>query len=55
MALKRKKRKSLRRAARPRDPFWRLRRILGGSRVESGRTYRRPAARAAARKEIDDG
>ncbi|MYF85363.1 MAG: hypothetical protein F4027_00160 [Rhodospirillaceae bacterium] len=54
MAIKRKRKKGARKVLRSRDPFWRLRRALGGGRVESGRAYRRPAARMAARKEIDD-
>ena len=55
MAINRKRKKGARKVVRSRDPFWRLRRALGGSRVESGRAYRRAAVRAAARKEIDDG
>ncbi len=55
MAVKRKRKKRVKKAVRSRDPFWRLRRALGGGRVESGRAYRRPAARTATRKEIDDG
>ena len=55
MAVKRKRKKRVKKAVRSRDPFWRLRHALGGGRVESGRAYRRPAARTAARKEIDDG
>ena len=54
MAVKRKRKKGVRKVVRSRDPFWRLRRALGGGRVESGRAYRRPAVRGAARKEIDD-
>ena len=55
MAIKRKRKKGTKKVVRSRDPFWRLRRAMGGSRVESGRAYRRPSARTAARKEIDDG
>ncbi|MDE0704030.1 MAG: hypothetical protein OXH59_09930 [Rhodospirillaceae bacterium] len=54
MTVKRKRKKGARKIVRSRDPFWRLRRALGGGRVKSGRAYRRPAARTAARKEIDD-
>ena len=50
----RKKKKAKRKIVRARDPFWRLRRALGTSRVESAKAYRRPAARSAARKQIDD-
>lgn len=45
----------MKKVVRSRDPFWRLRRALGGGRVESGRAYRRPSARMAARREVDDG
>ena len=55
MTIKRKRKKGTKKVVRSRDPFWRLRRAMGGSRVESGRAYRRPSARTAARKEIDDG
>ena len=55
MAIKRKRKKGVKKIVRSRDPFWRLRRALGGNRVESGRDYRRPSARKTTRKEIDDG
>lgn len=55
MAIKRKRKKGVKKIVRSRDPFWRLRRALGGNRVESGRAYRRPSARKSTRKEIDDG
>ena len=55
MAIKRKRKKGVKKIVRSRDPFWRLRHALGGNRVESGRAYRRPSARKTARKDIDDG
>lgn len=54
MAQKRKRKVGKKRVIRSRDPFWRLRRALGGNRVESRKAYRRGAARASARKQIDD-
>jgi len=51
---RRKKKKKTAVAARSRDPFWRVRRAFGSARVASRKTYRRPSARLAARKQIDD-
>ena len=43
-----KKRKRMRkRPARPRDPFWRLRRALGERKVRNRRAYDRAGARKA--------
>ena len=56
MSAKRKNKKAKRRAPpRPRDPFWRLRRILGVKRVGNPKAYDRGEAREAERKAtIDD-
>lgn len=54
VAQKRRKKAGKKRVIRSRDPFWRLRRALGGSRVESRKAYRRSASRAATRNQIDD-
>ena len=51
MSAKRKKKKAKRRAPpRPRDPFWRLRRILGVRRVGNPKAYDRGEAREAERE-----
>jgi len=51
MGAKRKKKKAKRRAPpRPRDPFWRLRRILGVRRVGNPKAYDRGEARGAERQ-----
>lgn len=56
MSTKRKKKKKSRRRAppRPRDPFWRLRRILGVRRVGNPKAYDRGEAREAERKALSD-
>ncbi|MHA1536218.1 MAG: hypothetical protein ACTSUD_01570 [Alphaproteobacteria bacterium] len=56
MSAKRKKKKKAKRRAppRPRDPFWRLRRILGVKRVGNPQAYDRGAEREAERKAHDD-
>ena len=48
MAKKRKKRKA-KRMPRPRDPFWRARRVLGERKVASAKAYRRGQSRRAVR------
>ncbi len=53
MSVKRKKKKAKRRAPpRPRDPFWRLRRILGVKRVGNPKAYDRGDERQAERKAL---
>ncbi len=54
MSAKRKKKKKAKRRAppRPRDPFWRLRRILGVRRVGNPKAYDRGEAREAERKAL---
>lgn len=55
MSAKRKKKKAMRRAPpRPRDPFWRLRRILGVKRAGNPKAYDRSDARQAERKAMID-
>jgi len=39
----------------PRDPFWRLRRLLGARRKDSAKAYRRADARKAEREAARDG
>lgn len=54
---KRKRRKTPkpRPTAKTRNPFWRLRRMLGERRTESGKAYRRAAERHKARRpEVSD-
>ena len=41
--------------ATPRDPFWRLRRLLGARRKDSAKAYRRADARKAERQAAHDG
>ena len=48
-----KRRKSKKRTpAKPRDPFWRLRRLLGAKTEKNPKAYDRGAERDAARKAI---
>ena len=56
MSGKRKKKKRTKRLTppRPRDPFWRLRRILGVKRVGNPKAYDREEARADTRKALDE-
>lgn len=54
MGTKRKKRKRTKRLVAARDPYWRVRRALGSSRVESRKAYRRAATRDATRRLLDD-
>ncbi len=55
-AKRKKKKKKVKRRAppRPRDPFWRLRRILGVHRAASSKAYDRGDAREAERKALND-
>jgi hypothetical protein len=56
MATKRrKKKKSAKRAIKPRDPAWRLRRALGARTEQSVKAYQRAAERRAARRVDDSG
>ena len=54
MASKRKKKSAGTRVIRTRDPYWRVRRALGTSRVENRKAHRRSSSRAVARKVMDD-
>jgi len=51
-----RKAKAKPRPAKPRDPFWRLRRLFGEQRKESAKAYRRAERRKAEREaERHDG
>jgi hypothetical protein len=52
--MSKKVRKRVKRAT-PRDPFWRLRRLLGARRKESAKAYRRADTRKAERQAAPDG
>jgi len=43
--------KTRKRAVKPRDPYWRLRRVFGEKKRPSRKGYRRAAARRAERAE----
>ena len=45
-----RKQKGQRKPAKPRDPYWRLRRALGAKRKASARVYRRAQQRAKERE-----
>jgi hypothetical protein len=53
MARKRKKKKT-KRIPRPRDPFWRARRVLGERKVASAKAYRRNQKRADIRTQQEE-
>lgn len=53
MAKKRKKTKT-KRIPRPRDPFWRARRVLGERKVASSKAYRRSEKRTAIRESDEE-
>lgn len=45
-----RKQKGKRKPAKPRDPYWRLRRALGARRKASARVYQRAQQRSAKRE-----
>jgi hypothetical protein len=47
--------KKPRKSPRPRDPFWRLRRLFGAKRKESAKAYRRRDRRKAEREAEREG
>jgi hypothetical protein len=44
------RKKKAKRPAKPRDPFWRIRRMLGASKAKSRKAYDRASERKAARE-----
>lgn len=53
--MARKARKTPTAPPKPRDPFWRLRRLFGVRKEKSVKAYDRQASRGAERKALKDG